>query len=126
MSCVFRASGVNFDVDRFVSIHAISPDRLWRRGEPQSSGELLERSGFIFIASEANPGEFDQQVDDVALFIGRHGSWLESLIAHPGVEFPHFDFAVTLSNATIPGFYFPEAFVKEAGRIGLGLQISVY
>ncbi len=126
MPCVFTAGGKRFDVDGFLSIHVISPDNVWRRGEPQISGEPRGWNSFTCTASQASFDDFDQQVDDTLLFIERHARWLEPLFTYPGVEFGRFDFGVRLSDATIPGFCFPEAFVKEVGRIGLSLQISVY
>jgi hypothetical protein len=61
MSCILRISGESLDIDALLSRHNLTPDRIWKKGEPRTlKGKVHSDCGANFLASDADLDEFDR------------------------------------------------------------------
>ena len=132
--CVLRVSGKHLDVDAQLAASGLTPDRVFRAGEPRRSsrhgGERNEESGFTVEVSRASWSGLEGQASDAIAFLKRHGDALSILRAAPGVEDIRLDFPIDLRidrETVMAQFdYFPPELVSLAGALGLGLELSIY
>jgi hypothetical protein len=131
--CMLRASGRTFRVDRFLAGSRLKPTSVYRRGEPRSRlrprGPKNRSSGFGVSVSDAAWSKLDCQVADALRFLRKNRAELRRLAKFKGVESLEMDFPLDLRigpEIAVQGDLFPAAFVREAGRIGLGLAFTTY
>ena len=129
--CVLRASGANFDVDGFLyrsHLEACAVYRVGDPGLPRSRGPVT-RSGFNVRVSDAEgetDDDWDAQVADACDFLARYADDLLRLMATPGVDEVSLDFNSTLRDVAVQSEVFPSRLVRDAGRLGLGLEVTLY
>lgn len=131
MSCVLRAFGKNFEVDRFVSNSPLAVSSIWRKGEQRfakslTNASLNESSGLRVVASEAEFFDLSQQIDDVLLFLRLNQEYIKGLSAFPGVEGVGLDVGVDIHPPGWSSFTFPPELLRLAGEAGVSLCLSVY
>ena len=129
MSCILRVSGIDLDIDKMLSVVALVPDRVWRRGEVRGtlSGKLHGDSGASFVASGADFEQGRVQVAEATQFLELHFRDLGQMASFPGVEEITLDFGIALLQDAVAVFtYFPPAIVQLAASVGVGLAVSHY
>ena len=117
VSCVFRAYGPNFDVDRFLIKSTLSPCAVWHKGEPRfgAGGPTREHSGLNADVSDAGWDDLDRQIKD---------SDIRRLSLNPKVTFAFFDFGVRRrQDLPMQGAYFPAALIRSAGAMRVDLKV---
>jgi hypothetical protein len=132
--CVPRVSGKHLDVDEQLAASGLTPDRVFRAGQPRRKsrpdGERLDQSGFTVEVSRGSWSSLEGQASDAIAFLKRHGDALSILRAAPGVEDIRLDFPIDLridrETVLVQFDYFPPELVSLAGALGLGLELSIY
>ena len=130
MGCVLRVAGRDFDVDT-CRRGALVPSAVYRRGEARFSTLPRARknleSGFSILVSKTNASPFADQTEDALSFLALHRRAIRALRRHEGVESAVLDFRLEQpAEFTGQGQVFPEALVRLAGGLGLGLELSFY
>ena len=130
MSCMFRASGKEFDVDGFLKDSPWCPESIHHRGEskyPHRTDKLHEDAGFSLVASEAEFEFFDEQVADALVFLQNNREEIMRLASFIGLEFKGLDFGVKFTTDIAARFFrFSPELSSAAGSLGLTLELSVY
>jgi len=107
MSCMFRATGLDFAVDKFLQQSTLIPDSVWRRGERRLAKRVHEGSGFSMVASHADMSNLQQQVEDAIPFLKANQVELEQLQNFPGIERIYLDFGIEDRDVAVQCDYFP-------------------
>src|ERR687898_774193 len=99
MSCILRASGRAFDVDRYLTRSSFRAIAVHRRGAPvfpasQPDGRKHERSGCNIEVSQRGFSDFPGQVRDAVRFLKENAAAVRLLRRFPGVESLALDFGV--------------------------------
>jgi len=126
VSCVFRAYGPNFDVDRFLIKSTLSPCAVWHKGEPRfgAGGPTREHSGLNADVSDAGWDDLDRQIKDAMKFSRQYRSDIRRLSLNPKVTFAFFDFGVRRrQDLPMQGAYFPAALIRSAGAMRVDLKV---
>jgi hypothetical protein len=128
MSCVLRIYGESLDVDAMLSHCPISPDRVWKKGEPRiSKDKFYSNSGASFLSSGADLDEFDKQVVEAISFLDSHSQEISGMVAFSGVEAAVLDFGVSLYEGYVAqSSYLPPRLIQLASKTGIGVQVSHY
>ncbi len=132
MACVLRAFGSDFDPDEFLKGSPLSPSKVWRKGEPRvsigrSRSRVQDTSGMNVTVSDANVGDFQEQVRDAIGFLHSNKGELARLVAFPGIEEIVLDFAASWGKDVVTQTdYLPPELIRLAGELGLGIEISHY
>ena len=129
--CVFRATGVDFDVDAF---WATSPWReytedVFHRGDSSRlpTRPKLERSGFYFGVSDDNEDRLGQQIQDSIEFLTEDRAELVRLAAFPGVEDMILNIGLFWWTDTICQTHeLPPELLRLAGELGVKVALSIY
>lgn len=129
--CVFRASGVNFDVDVF---WAASPwqeytDDVYHRGAPTNHPikQLFDKSGFYFGISDYDEDRLDQQIQDCITFLTEDRAEIKRLAAFPGVD----DIALNIglfwwADTLCLTHELPPELLRLAGELGVAVALAIY
>jgi hypothetical protein len=131
MAAVLRASGTEFDPDRFCSGSLLKPCRLYRRGEPvfpasNPGGRKNEASGINVVLSEADFHEFRRQVHEATVFLEAHQEDLARLRSFPGVESMTIDFGIARRDVVVQRDFLPPSLIRVASELGLGIELTQY
>ena len=131
MTCVLRASGVNFNVDSFIASIPLQIDSMWRKGEKRfpnstTNKKINESSGIRIVASEAGFSEWPQQIEDVISFLQTNLENLRRLSSFPGLEWLVLDFGAEICPPGWSSFTFPPALLSLSGQAGISVCLSVY
>ncbi|MFC4639801.1 hypothetical protein [Deinococcus hohokamensis] len=130
MSCVLRASGTTFDVDRYLTQTELSPVviRVFRQGERDWPGQKLphDSSGLNLRASEAEFSALSTQIDDTLTFLDTYAADLRLLTSFPGVEDIVLDFGIEDRDVAAQADYFPPGLLQRMGALNIGLVVSRY
>jgi len=131
MSCVLRASGVDFDVAAFLESSEFKPITVFKKGEPrfpssQPTGPTLERSIINFEVSDAEFSELSLQIKDTLAFVQRNQKFISELKAFPGVEEVTIDLAAEIHPPGWCSFNFSSDLLLAVGTLGISLKLSVY
>ena len=110
MSCVLRISGPGINA-------ALSKISL----EPYRN----EEGTIHFEVSEADFGHFTAQIKDSISFLQTHIADVKLMMSEPGTR-GILDFAIEWRDVAVQVDNFPVALVREAGSLGLALEISHY
>ena len=132
--CVLRVTGKEFDADKYLALSGLSAIKVFHLGEPRfksrPEGACSKFSGFNVAVSDASWEGVRTQVEDAIVFLKEHEHALTMLRSAPGVEDMRLDFPVDLRidrvNVMSQFDYFPPELVSLAGKLGLGIEISVY
>ncbi|NOU44983.1 MAG: hypothetical protein HOO87_15770 [Methyloglobulus sp.] len=131
MSCILRAGGENFEVEKFIEQNSMKPDSFWKKGDPCFSNsntnfKLNETSGIRVLVSEADFLELPQQIEDAILFFAKHKSEIVKLTSFQGVEDIDLDFGTEAHQTRWSSFTFPPQLMLLVGTLGVSLCISIY
>jgi hypothetical protein len=131
MSCVLRASGVNFDVIAFLANCELEPLQVFKKGAArypvsQPDGPTHERSGINFEVSDADFSQLELQMQEALVFVQQHEIFISALKKFPGVEDVTIDFGAEIRPPGWCSFNFSSDLLLAVGRLGISLELSVY
>ena len=131
MSCILRASGKNFNVDKFLSQTRLQPCAVFKKGEPKNksnpNGRKSELSGINIVVSSADFDQLDEQIQDAIKFLEKNKREIKNLIEFSGADnLSEIDFAIEKRDIWMQTDYFPSKLLVLAGALGLGIRISVF
>lgn len=130
MSCVLRAYGARFLIDRFLKTSRLRPCEVWHKGESRLGGvrgKPREHSGMNVDVSEAGWDQLDEQIADALRFLEKYGPDIRRLGSSRSVDFIFLDFGVRRREADLmQGAYLPSALVRRAGEMRVGIKVTAY
>jgi len=120
-ACVFVASGLSFDVDRYLRTSPFRAVSVFRKGEIPGK-ELTTRpdSGFVVLVGESKELE---QIPLALEFLVRHQRDFRTL-RQVGVDNMLLDFGVERTGKLQESFYLPPELIARLGQLGFGLIFS--
>jgi hypothetical protein len=126
--CMFVASGLSFDVDRYLAGSPFKAMSVFRKGQvpPKDNPANKPRpdSGFVvLISGDQEPG-LAQQFKDALAFLGEHESELKA-VRQVGVDNMLLDLGVQVGDKMQQAEYLPPELIAVLGRLGMGLIFSV-
>lgn len=110
MSCVLRISGPS--VKASLPKVSLEPFRV-------------ENESAHFDVSEADFGELKAQIEDAIAFLQSHKADVKLMMAEPGAS-GILDFSIEWRDVAAQFDRFPATLVREAGMLGLSLELSHY
>jgi len=110
MSCVLRISGP--DVNASLSKISLKAFRV-------------ENGAAHFDVSEADFDDFKAQIKDAIAFLQSHRADVQLMMSEPDAS-GVLDFAIEWRDVAVQFDSFPAALVREAGSLGLELELSHY
>jgi hypothetical protein len=127
MSCVLRARGTSFDVEKFLASSTLKPLTVWRAGNSQSPRSTPQStSGFHVAASDADFDNPKQQIADTIQFVRANGAELRRLAKFPGVEGVEFDFGIADRDVPAQSDRFSPELLRALGDLNATLAITRY
>jgi hypothetical protein len=126
MSCVLRATGIDFDPDSFLANSSLEPCNVYHCGERRSKSSTWQLSGFTVAVSNAPFEHFQSQVDDALNFLRTHEAELQRLRSYEGVTDVRLDFAVSERARFVQSTFLPAELLERLLNLQIGLEISVY
>jgi hypothetical protein len=126
--CVFVASGLSFDVDRYVAGSPFKAMTVFRKGDvpPKNNPERKPRpdSGFVVLISGDRQLGLGQQLGEALAFLMAHESELKA-VRGGGVDNMLLDLGVQVGDKMQQAEYIPPELIATLGRLGMGLIFSV-
>jgi hypothetical protein len=130
MSCILRAGGTRFDVDRCLKKLPLQAVAVHRKGAPYLGrpGAMKNKASHLaVVVSEREMTDFDGQARDAVRFLAKNQRAMRLLKAFSGVTIVRLDFGVAIEERRFDTPYtLPERLVRLAGNLGLSLTITVY
>lgn len=123
--CVLHVSGDDFRVDAFLADSSIRPYRIHHRGDTARRLRLHTDSGFSLDVSSAD-GDLDAAVADAIGFLSTHNAELLRLHDFPGVTDMRLDFGYYHRDVVAQFDYLPPDLIARAGKLGIGIELSLY
>ena len=125
--CLFAASGLSFDVDRYLASSPFKPATVFRKGQipPKENPQRLARpdSGFVVLVSETEEPGIDDQIGPATEFLARHVKELRRL-RECGADNMLLEFGIQMGNRIQQSDYLPPEFINALAALGLGLVFS--
>ena len=126
--CVLVASGLDFDVDRYLAGSPFKAMVVFRKGDipPKNNPERKARpdSGFVVLLSGDQQPDLSQQFKEALTFLNRHETELKA-IRSLGVDNLVLDLGVQVGDKAQQAEYLPPELIAAMGRLGIGLIFSV-
>jgi hypothetical protein len=129
MSCIFRISGEDLDIDKLIASTKLVPDKVYRRGEPRfghGQKKANSDSGASFVVSLAEVDEFEAQKNGARIFLADKRDDLRKIMKWPGVCDAWLDFGIKKYDVPAQFEQFDPELLKAAGDLGVGIEISLY
>ena len=125
--CAFVASGLNFDVDRYLKGSPFKAISVFRKGQipAKDNPERQPRpdSGFVVVVSEDQGADASQKYKEALTFLFQHEKELDRL-KDVGVDNMLLDFGVAVGDKLQQSEYMPPEFIVALGRFGMGLVFT--
>ncbi len=126
--CVFVASGLNFDVDRYLAGSPLKAMTVFRKGDipPKNNPERKARpdSGFVVLISGDQQLDLNQQLKEALGFLNEHEAELKA-VRGAGVDNMLLDLGVQVGDKVQQAQYLPPELIAAMARLGMGLIFSV-
>ena len=126
--CVFVASGLSFDVDRYLVGSPFKAMAVFRKGDvpPKNNPEKNPRpdSGFVVLLSGDREPGIRHQLRESLAFLDQHEAELKAM-RKVGVDNMLLDLGVEVGNELQQAEYLPPELIGALGRLGMGLIFSV-
>ena len=126
MPCLLRAGGREFDPDVFLAGSTLKDAAVYRRGDPQISGQEVTQPGFNVTVSDAGMDDLNGQIEEAIAFLDSHEEELRRLGRYEGVEDVTIDFGIAWRDAAAQFDWFPSELLWRAGALDIGLCVSHY
>jgi hypothetical protein len=126
--CVFVASGLNFDVDRYLVGSPFKAMTVFRKGDvpPKNNPERKPRpdSGFVvLISGDREPG-VNKQLKEALAFLTAHESELKA-VRSAGADNMLLDLGVETGDKMQQAEYIPPELIAVMGQLEMGMIFSV-
>lgn len=125
--CLFVASGLRFDVDRYLARSPFKPATVFRKGQipPKENPECLARpdSGFVVLVSETEEPGIGSQLGPASEFLARHVKELRRL-RECGADNMLLDLGIRVGGEMQQSDYLPPEFINALAALGLGIVFS--
>lgn len=119
---VLRAASRTLDVDQFVTEHGLAVERVWRRGQHDSRGEVLQESGFnLTVADVASPETLRREV---SIFLGASRG-MRAALAAVGARL-ELDVGLMVYARRPISVDFPSELLRALATEGIALHITAY
>jgi hypothetical protein len=126
--CVFVASGLNFDVDGYLTGSPFKPMAVFRKGDvpPKNNPEGKPRpdSGFVVLINADQELGLGQQLKEAFAFLSQHEADLKA-VRQVGVDNMLLDLGVQVGDKIQQAEYLPPELIAILGQLGMGLIFSV-
>jgi hypothetical protein len=127
--CIMRVSGKRFQVDKFLEYSSLVPCRVFRKGQPRSSGvprrrKVEKESGFNIVVASGR--DLKAQTRKVIAFLKRNRLELRRLRKYRGVESVTLDFGLQSKGKVAYFAYLSPEFLRLAAGLDFGIEISQY
>jgi hypothetical protein len=126
--CVFVASGLNFDVDRYLAGSPFKAMTVFRKGDVPAKNNPDKKprpdSGFVVLISADKELGLGQQLGEALAFLTAHDAELKA-VRQVGVDNMLLDLGVETGNKVQQAEYIPPELIATLGRLGMGLIFSV-
>ena len=126
--CLFAASGLSFDVDRYLASSPFKPATVFRKGQipPKENPERLSRpdSGFVVLVSETEDPGITSQIGPATEFLAKRVKEFRRLREF-GADNMLLEFGTQMGNRMQQSDYLPPEFINALASLGLGLVFSV-
>jgi len=128
-TCLFVATGENFQIDAFLKTSPLRPFSVFHKGEipPKDNPQKEPRpdSGFaLLVSDDANQEDLAAQVSAALDFLLQNEMELKRLRTL-GAEEMWFDFGLVPGQRLQTSTALPPELILEMGRFGMGLVFSV-
>jgi hypothetical protein len=123
--CVLHVSSEDFQVDVFLADSNLRPYRVHHRGDTGHRSRLFTDSGLSLDVSSAD-GDLGAEITDAVCFLDAHEAELRHLRTFPGVTDMRLDFGYYRRNVTAQFDYLPPELLGRAGKLGIGIELSLY
>jgi hypothetical protein len=125
--CVFVASGLSFDVDRYLQDSPFKAMTVFRKGDipPMNNPERKPRpdSGFVVLIGGDQEPDLSRQLKEALAFLNQHETELKA-VREAGVDNMLLDLGLQVRDK-VQAEYLPPELVAALGRLGMGLIFSV-
>ena len=125
--CVFVASGLSFDVDRYLVGSPFKAMAVFRKGDvpPKNNPEKMPRpdSGFVVLLSGDREPGIGPQLREALAFLDQHEAEMKAM-RKVGVDNMLLDFGVEVGDKLQQAEYLPPELIGALGRLGMGLIFS--
>ena len=125
--CLFAASGLSFDVDRYLASSPFKPATVFRSGQIPSkeNPKRLARSdsGFVVLVSETEEPGNGSQLGSATEFLAKHVKEFRRLREF-GADNLLLEFGNQMGNRMQQSDYLPPEFINALAALGLGLVFS--
>jgi hypothetical protein len=122
------ASGLSFDVDRYLAGSPFKAMAVFRKGDvpPKNNPERKPRpdSGFVVLISGDQELGLSQQLKEALAFLDRHEAELRA-VRKVGVDNMLLDLSIQVADKMQQAEYLPPELIIALGRLGMGLIFSV-
>jgi hypothetical protein len=119
-----NASGIDFDVDRFLAETSFGADWVYHRGE-----EYFQSSGFGRVLGNATELTFEQQVKVAVDFITQHHDEIRQLMMWPGVKEVEVlltpEVQLKFNTVCTRSYLIPPSLIQACAALGLTVAIAV-
>ena len=126
--CVFVASGLSFDVDRYLAGSPFKAMTVFRKGDvpPKNNPDRKPRpdSGFVVLLSGDQELGLGQQLKEALAFLEQPESELKA-VRQVGVDNMLLDLGVQVGDKMQQAEYITPELIAALGRLGMGVIFSV-
>ncbi|MFT5292608.1 MAG: hypothetical protein ACI82F_004699 [Planctomycetota bacterium] len=132
--CTLRIYTPDIDADALTELCPLKPSSVFRKGEPRNRSNakrgIHTASGICVPVSDAEWTDLPGQVVDAIQFLTQHESWLKQAGGLSGLSWFVLDFPIKLrigeNEIVAQTDSFPPEFLRLAGNLGLGLELTTY
>ena len=125
--CLFAASGLSFDVDRYLATSPFKPATVFRKGQipPKENPERLARpdSGFVVLVGQSEEPGIGGQLGPATEFLAKHVKELRRL-SECGADNLLLEFGTQMGKQLQHSDYLSPEFINALARLGLGIVFS--
>jgi hypothetical protein len=123
----FKASGEQFDVDKFLATRSLEPDLVFHIGQPKpgKEGRLWKASGFS-VDIGGTFGRLLPQISEAIEFFQFSGTDLQELSSYSGVSDVRLVFSYCPGTNANVCEYLPPNLLAMIASVGAGIDFDVY
>lgn len=129
--CVLHVESKSTSFTVFLEKSELEAYRAHCKGDQRDFGKRLpyEDYGFSSIVSEKEWDDFEGQINDALAYLKKHYSDLKRLIQTHTIDDIRFDlpyWSRLESGVIVQCDFLPPEFLKLAGELGIGIELSLY
>jgi hypothetical protein len=124
--CVLRATGDDFQAEKFLGTSTLSPCNVFRKGERKSRDRVWDTSGMTVVVSDASGDEPGRQIREAISFLATRRDELKRLRSFDGLTEMELDFGLSRKNGFAQNVRFPSELTAIVGELRMGIEVSIY